>query len=196
VTEYRVKSSVGADVGRKGSVSAVVATFGTKDLDGDVAYASTFTDGAEVVISSWNHSSMPVGGTLPVGMGRLRVTPSELIMDGKFFTQNRSGREAYEVVKELGARQEWSYGYRIEAQRPGSLNGEPVNILERVFVWEASPVGKAAGIGTRTLDIKTQQELLAIRRQVLSGAHGDGARAAAIVEHLRFIRNQLLIGAT
>jgi hypothetical protein len=31
---------------------------------------------------------------------------------------------------------------------------------------------------------------------VLSGAHGDGARAAAIVEHLRFIRNQLLIGAT
>jgi hypothetical protein len=192
VTEYKIKASVGADVGIKGRVSAVIASFGVKDLDGDVAYASTFDDGAEVVLSGWQHSSMPVGGRLPVGKGVLRITASELIMDGKLFLQNRSGREAYEVLKELGESTQWSYGYAVQAQHPDTLNGESVNVLDRVYVWEASPVGKGAGIGTRTLDIKTQQELQEIRRRVLGGAHGDDARAAAMVEHLRFIRLQAL----
>jgi hypothetical protein len=196
MSEYRVKSSIGAEIGRKGAVTALIASLGVKDLDGDVAYASAFTDGAEVVLSSWNHGSMPVGGSLPVGKGHLRVTSSELIMEGRFFLQNRSGREAYEVVKELGEAQQWSYGYAVEAQRPYTLNGEQVNLLEKVHVWEASPVGRAAGVGTRTLDIKERQELLAIRRQVLSGPRGDDSRAAAMAEFLRFQRTQFLIGVT
>jgi hypothetical protein len=196
MSEYRVKSNIGGEVGRKGSVSALIATFGVKDLDGDVAYASAFTNGAEVILSSWNHSSMPVGGSLPVGKGQLRVTSSELIMDGRLWLQNRSGRETYEVLKELGEAQQWSYGYAVESQRPGTLNGESVNILERVNVWEASPVGKAAGIGTRTLDIKEREELLAIRQRILGGAGDDRARAAAMAEFVRFQRTQFLIGAT
>jgi hypothetical protein len=196
MSEYRVKSNIGGEVGRKGSVSALIATFGVKDLDGDVAYASAFTNGAEVILSGWNHSSMPVGGPPPVGKGRLRVTSSELIMDGSLFLQTRAGREIYEVLKELGESQQWSYGYAVQKQRPYTLNGESCNLLEEVFVWEASPVGRAAGVHTRTLDIKERQELQRIRAQVLGGDNGDQARAATMAEFLRFQRTQFLIGVT
>jgi hypothetical protein len=189
---YKVKSSVGSESGPAGLVRAVIATLGVKDLDGDVATAETFTDGEEVVISAWNHAAM-IGGTLPVGKGIIRVTPAEAILEGQFFLQNRSAREAFTVVQEMGAAQQWSYGYKIQDAEPGMLNGEPVQFLRKVRVFEASPVVKGAGIATRTLEAKEREAIeqaREIRRRFLGGPQGDEAAALAMREFLRFQRHQ------
>jgi hypothetical protein len=138
----------------KGEVSAVIATLNVRDLDGDVATEDTFTEGEEVVISSYNHASMH-GVSLPVGKGKIRVTPAEAILDGKFWIENMpEARSAFEVVKQMGAQQEWSYGYKVLEAEPGVFDGESVQFLKRVQVFEGSPVIRGAGIGTRTLNVK------------------------------------------
>jgi hypothetical protein len=70
--------------GPLGQVQAVIASLNVKDADGDVATSSTFTDGEEVVISSYNHASM-TSAALPVGKGIIRVTQSEVTLAGQFF---------------------------------------------------------------------------------------------------------------
>jgi hypothetical protein len=156
----RSKISQGLEIksADRGEVSAVIATLNVRDLDGDVATEETFTDGEEVVISSYNHASMQ-GYALPVGKGKVRVTSAEAILDGKFWIDNTpEARSSFEVVKQMGARQEWSYGYKIMEAEPGVFDGEQVQFLKRVEVFEASPVIRGAGIGTRTLSAKGLKE--------------------------------------
>jgi len=139
----------------KGEVTAVIATLNIKDLDGDVATAETFTEGQEVVISSYNHSAM-YGAAVPVGKGKIRVTSSEAILDGKFWIKDmEAARDAFTVVKNMGANQEWSYGYNVLEAERGVFDEEPAQFLKRVDVYEASPVIRGAGIGTRTLSFKS-----------------------------------------
>lgn len=151
----RSKLSHGVEVksADKGEISAVIATLNVKDLDGDVATSDTFTEGEQVVISSYNHASMS-GYALPVGKGAIRVTASEAILDGQFWMNMDEARNAFEVVKQMGADQDWSYGYKILEAERGVFDEEPVQFLKRVQVFEASPVIRGAGINTRTISVK------------------------------------------
>lgn len=138
----------------KGEVEAVIATLNVKDLDGDVSTQDTFTDGQEVVISTYNHASM-YGAALPVGKGSIKVTSSEAILQGQFWINDmEAARDTFTVVKNLGASQEWSYGFKTIDAEPGVFDGERVMFLKQVDVFEASPVIKGAGINTRTLSVK------------------------------------------
>jgi hypothetical protein len=141
----------------RGEVSAVFSTFNVRDLDGDVTLPGAFDDGAEVVISSYQHTSW--GGALPVGKGRIRTTGTEAILDGRFFLDTTAGRDTFTVVKELGPRQEWSYGYDVLEAESGTFAGEDVQFLKRLKVHEVSPVLVGAGIGTRTLAVKALTDL-------------------------------------
>lgn len=136
----------------KGEVSAVFATFNVKDKDGDVTLPGAFEDGAEVVISSYQHTSWQ--GALPVGKGRIRTTKTEAILEGQFFMDTTAGRDTFQVIKNLLGKQQWSYGFdTIDAER-GKHQGEDVQFLKKMKVHEVSPVMVGAGVNTRTLAVK------------------------------------------
>jgi len=159
--QTRSKLARGVDVksADKGEVSAVIATLNVRDHDGDVADESTFTEGQEVVISSYNHAAM-YGASVPVGKGVIHVSSAEAILEGKLWIdQMEAARDTFTVVKEMGAQQQWSYGYKIQEAEPGTFDGEPVQFLKRVDVFEASPVIRGAGINTRTLSVKGLKDL-------------------------------------
>lgn len=136
----------------KGEVSAVFATFDVIDSDRDVTKAGAFEDGAEVLISAYGHQSW--GGALPVGKGVIRSTAKEAILEGRFFMDTAAGRDTFTVVKELGGRQEWSYGYDPVKFSYGEFEGQRVRFLEGQKVHEVSPVLLGAGVNTRTLSAK------------------------------------------
>lgn len=139
----------------KGQVSAVFATFNVKDKDGDVTLPGAFQNGAEVIISSYQHTSW--GGALPVGKGTIRTTRTEAIVDAQFFMDTTAGRDTFQVIKALGPRQQWSYGFdTLEADR-GTFKGEDVQFLKKMLVHEVSPVLVGAGVNTRTLAAKAAE---------------------------------------
>ena len=136
----------------RGEFSAVFSTFNVVDSDGDVTLPGAFTEGEEVLVSSYGHTSWQ--GALPVGKGRIRSTKSEAIVDGQFFMDTTHGRDTFHVVKALGANQQWSYGFDVVDSEPGKHGGRDVKFLKRLKVHEVSPVLIGAGVNTRTLAVK------------------------------------------
>lgn len=140
----------------KGQVEAVFSTFNVIDKDGDVTFPGAFTDGEEVVISTYGHEVWK--GGLPVGKGHIRTTRTEAILDGQFFMDTTAGRDHFEVVKAMGPRQEWSYGFDVLHQpESGMFQGRKANLLKKLKVYEVSPVFQGAGINTRTLAVKAAE---------------------------------------
>lgn len=136
----------------KGLVTAVFATFGVKDHDGDVTLPGAYVDGAEVRMSAWNHGSWQ--DALPVGKAVIRQDDEKAWFEGEYFLKTQAGREHFEVAKGLAELQEYSYGYDILEAEPGVHEGESVQFLKRMKVHEVSQVLLGAGIGTRTLAVK------------------------------------------
>lgn len=135
-----------------GEVTAVFATLNTIDSDGDVTLPGAFEEGAQVRISAYGHQSWQ--GALPVGKGRIRTVGNDAILDGQFFMNTTHGRDTFEVVKQLGPQQEWSYGYDPVDFSHGEFEGKQVRFLSKQKVHEVSPVLVGAGVGTRVLAAK------------------------------------------
>ena len=150
--------------GDQGQVTAVFATFNVVDKDGDVTLPDAFEDGAEVLISSYQHTSWQ--GALPVGKGRIRTTKTEAILEGQFFMNTTAGRDTFTVVKALGPRQQWSYSLANVTAENGKFDGQDVQFLKRIHVDEVSPVLVGAGVNTRTLAAKAAK----------NGSHEEAAR--------------------
>lgn len=140
----------------QGEIKAVFSTFDAIDHDGDVTRKEAFTDGESVRISAFNHGSWQ--GALPVGKGVIRVNEKEAVLDGQFFMNTDHGRSTFETVKEMGDLQEFSYGFDIVDAEPGEFEGKSVRFLKSVKVHEVSPVLIGAGVGTRTLDVKSKHD--------------------------------------
>jgi hypothetical protein len=195
----RAQTSVRLKDSPLGEVTAVVATLNVRDHDGDVATRETFIDGEELIISSYNHSSMIGAGALPVGKGTLRVDANQVVVEANYFLMNQTAREAFEVVQQMGPSQEWSFGYRVEDAELGTFRGERVNFLKRVHVFEASPVVKGAGIGTRTLSAKEElqaqaikQFLTFVRGQLPANSREAEARAQLVQQRAQYERSRYL----
>ena len=150
--QHKALSRVDIKNADRGEFSAVFSTFNVVDSDNDVTLPGAFSDGEEVLISSYGHTSWQ--GALPVGKGRIRSTKSEAICDGHFFMDTRQGRDTFSVVKALGPNQQWSYGFDVLESEPGKFSGKDVNYLKRLKVHEVSPVLIGAGVNTRTLAVK------------------------------------------
>lgn len=140
----------------EGRVTAVFATFNVTDKDGDVTLPGAFEEGAEVLISSYQHTSWQ--GALPVGKGRIFSNNKEAILEGQFFMETAAGRDTFEVVKQVGGKQEWSYGYDVLDAEYGVHEGREVQFLKKLKTHEVSPVVVGAGVDTRTLAVKSQKE--------------------------------------
>ncbi|MBN9737306.1 MULTISPECIES: HK97 family phage prohead protease [unclassified Pseudonocardia] len=176
VGALRVKSEA------RGEVEAVFATLGVRDLDGDVTIPGAFTEGQEVRISAYGHSSWD--GALPVGRGRITVRGNQAVMAGKFFLDTEAGRDTFAVVKHMGELQEWSYGFDVVDSEFGDHAGQRVRFLRRLSVHEVSPVllGAAGPGRTRTLVAKSAA------RDHLSPGDRAELRAIAQLHEVRAIR--------
>jgi Caudovirus prohead serine protease len=134
-----------------GSFTAVFATLGVIDHDGDVTVEGAFKDGVDVIVGSWGHKTHE----LPVGKGTIRTTPAEAVVEGEFFLNTGPGKDTYETVKALGPLGEWSYVFTVTKQSFGEKDGRQVRFLEGLNVYSVDPVLAGAGIDTRTTDIKS-----------------------------------------
>ncbi|MGW2206762.1 HK97 family phage prohead protease [Streptomyces sp. NPDC001774] len=133
-------------------VEALFATLGVKDHDGDVTVKGAFQQGALTRISAYNHASW--NGALPIGKGTIHEEGNDVIFRGTFFN-TQAAQDTRETLKGLGELAEWSYGFDVEDSAPGEFDGERVRMLKRMKVHEVSPVLLGAGIGTRTLSVKS-----------------------------------------
>lgn len=159
--EHKALAGVEIKDAEKGIVEAVFSTFNVIDSDKDVTLPGAFEDGAPVRMSAYGHTSWH--GELPVGRGVIRVGEKDAVLEGQFFLKAAHARETFEVVKEMGDLQEWSYGYDVLAT--GELTDEwkeqgAERVLSKLYVPEVSPVLRGAGVDTRTLSVKAEAEPL------------------------------------
>lgn len=138
----------------KGEFSAVIATYGVVDSDGDITEPGAHQDGQKVVVSPYQHASM--GSALPVGTATLKVERDRTIAKGRYFMDMPEGRSAFLAMKHLYEQGigEWSYGYAVLDAEMGERDGQPVRLLKQLDVFEVSHVLRGAGVGTRTLAAK------------------------------------------
>jgi len=143
--------------GKEGEFTAEFATLEVIDHDGDITKPGAFQDGQETLIEPWNHNY----GQLPVGKGVIHERDNKAIIEGQFFLDTESGRDHYQVVKNLGPLQEWSYTFAIEESSQGNVEDQDVRYLEKLDVWGVAPVTRGAGIDTRTTSIKAAKRAVA-----------------------------------
>jgi phage head maturation protease len=139
----------------KGEVKAVIATLNKVDRDREVILTGAVPDGAKVKLSGYGHGAM--FGEMPVGKGTLHVEGEKVMFDGKFFLSTPRGAEAFQTLKELGADQEWSFGFRVlDAENAAEewVKQGAFRVLKKLEPFEVSPVLMGAGIGTRTVSMK------------------------------------------
>lgn len=159
----------------KGQVSAVIATFGVIDLDGDIIDPGAFTDSQSVAMV-WSHDWRN-----PVGKGAIQVTNTAAIFNGEFFMDTKAGLEAFKTVKAMGDLQEWSWGFRVKDASWEMIDDTYIRRIRKAEVYEVSPVLKGAGIGTFTLDLKFGQTFEDHVKAVLDAARSVGERLRSVI---------------
>lgn len=148
-----------------GEVTAVFATLGVIDKHGDVTRPGAFSD-EDVLISAYGHESW--FGQMPVGKGRISEVGNEAIFRGKFFMDTQAGQDTFKVVKNTGELQEWSYGFDILESAQGEMDGQQVQFLDKLKVFEVSPVLVGAGENTRTLAVKGARKNMKFEQHIRS----------------------------
>ena len=148
----------------KGEVTAVVATLGVVDRDGDVILPGAMPASSSVKLSAYGHDVI-LDGAPPVGTGSIIVEGDRAIFRGKFFLSTQRGREAFNTVKELGTESEWSFGYPRGVKTTDMTDewrGKGARrLISGMTPIEASPVFIGAGIGTHTVAAKAAADAAA-----------------------------------
>lgn len=133
--------------------SAVFATLGVIDKDGDVTLPGAFGSQDVVIVPAhdWTH--------VPIGRATIREHGNEAIADFRLNLDIAAARDWHAALKfDLATGrplQEWSYGFHVSRESRGEHGGRQVRFLEALDVHEVSPVLLGAGVGTRTLAAKT-----------------------------------------
>ncbi|MCY4108976.1 MAG: HK97 family phage prohead protease [Chloroflexi bacterium] len=143
--------------GPEGAVVARIATLGVVDRDGDLTVPGAFGSVDDVKVSPFNHSSA-YGAALPVGVGKVFERGGAAFFEGLLFLDTIGGRELHTTLKRLseaGAPCEWSYGFEVVESEDAVRGDQRVRVLKRLALFEVSPVLRGAGIGTRTVSVKS-----------------------------------------
>ena len=145
-----------------GQVEAVFSIFNSLDSDGDVVMPGAVKSGFKnnQVPMVWSHK-----WDMPIGKGTIAQDDDKAVFKGEFFMDTESGKEAYNLVKNMGDMQQWSFGYKVNDSDFGKAKdkgGEDTNAryLKDLTVYEVSPVLVGANQDTYTLAIKSNTELL------------------------------------
>jgi hypothetical protein len=150
--EHKRLTGVQVKAADRGEVLAVVARFNVVDADGDVTSPEAFEVGAVVPVSAYQHTSWT--GQLPVGKATIRADGEKAWAEAQFFMTTSSGRDTFEVVKQLGPLGQWSYGFDVVESEFVEVKGRRVRLLKKLRVHEVSPVLIGAGVGVTTQSAK------------------------------------------
>ena len=144
-----------------GQVEAVFSIFNSLDSDGDVVVPGAVKSGFKnnQVPMVWSHK-----WDMPIGKGTIDQDNDKAVFKGEFFMDTESGKEAYNLVKNMGDMQQWSFGYKVndsEFNKAETDEGErDARYLKDLTVYEVSPVLVGANQDTYTLAIKSNTALL------------------------------------
>jgi HK97 family phage prohead protease len=159
-----------------GRIAAVISTFDVVDHGGDVVLASAFTDGQEALMT-WGHD-----WARPIGKGLIRVEPGRAVFDGRLWLDTVDGEQAYRKIRNAGDLQEYSWGFRILDADFAERDGQEVRVITRTEFFEASPVLKGEGLGTRTLALKSGLSFADQSAAVLAAARDWADRAGSLAD--------------
>lgn len=158
---------------------ARLATLSAVDSDGDTYQPGAFSwkEGG----SQW--APMIVAhnrGMMPFGKSRVFEQDDAAFAELHLNLETQAGREWYEALKFDLAKgepvQEWSYGYEVLDADFRYSGRTKIRVIKQTDVHEVSPVIRGAGLGTRTLGIKSAA-LKESRFAPLIGELGDLAAA-------------------
>lgn len=191
-----------AIAGALGQCRAIFCRLGLVDSDGDVTMPGAFEEGIEVPISAYGHTSWQ--GALPVGRAVIHSDTQRAWADCQFFMGTQAGRETFEVIRDLGPLQQWSWGFDPVAADSGpdpAGSGQHVQFLRRVDLHEVSPVLVGAGqygqgLRTETEDGSVKADMLREFARFQAFALPmveDHARDVAGREYARFVRASLAV---
>ena len=142
-----------------GQVEAVFSIFNSLDSDGDVVMPGAVKSGFknDQVPMVWSHK-----WDMPIGKGTINQDKDKAVFKGEFFMDTESGKEAYNLVKNMGDMQQWSFGYKVNDSEFAKADGQDsdARYLKDLTVYEVSPVLVGANQDTYTLAIKSNTELL------------------------------------
>jgi len=142
-----------------GQVEAVFSIFNSLDSDGDVVMPGAVKSGFKnnQVPMVWSHK-----WDMPIGKGTINQDNDKAVFKGEFFMDTESGKEAYNLVKNMGDMQQWSFGYKVNDSEFAKADGQDsdARYLKDLTVYEVSPVLVGANQDTYTLAIKSNTALL------------------------------------
>ncbi len=161
-----------------GTGLAQIATLSAIDHDGDTYAKGAF--GKQDVIILAGHSWAGV----PLGKGSIYEEGDHAFAKFKLNLESTAGKEWHQALKfdmAEGAKPltEWSYGFKVLESAEEVRDGKAVRVLEKLDVFEVSPVVKGAGVGTHTVDVKGRSEFLTDADAVLDFAERLAAERKA-----------------
>jgi len=154
VTPAWTKATTSAD-GTKGTVQVAFAQLDVMDSDRDFTPAGVgVIDGnPSVKACQWGHQWY----ALPAGTGKVMEADGWLVAELNYFLDTPQGAAEYATQKALadaGESSEWSYGYDVLDASMEVIDGERMQVLKKLHIFEVSPVLRGAGVGTHTLAVK------------------------------------------
>jgi len=162
-----------------GSGTAVIATLGVIDLDGDVTLPGAFGSGQVAKFlpaHDWSH--------VPLGKATIREVGDDVLADFQLNLDIPAAKDWHSALKfadDAGVRQEFSYGFKIKDSGFGEHEGQQVRFLKSLEVLEISPVVQGAGIGTELRDVKDHKPL-PFADQIKAAVESVGAITARAVD--------------
>lgn len=98
---------------------------------------------------------------MPFGKARIFEQGGEALAELNLNLDTQAGKDWHSTLKfDLATGepvQEWSYGYQVLDSVKEQRAGKTVRVLKRLDVDEISPVIRGAGVGTRTLSMKSAE---------------------------------------
>ncbi len=175
----------------KGEVSAVIATVGVLDRDGDVMCDGCLPE-SKVAISPFGHAIWSAGSggapLVPLGYGVFKQDGDHLVFDGRYNMDTQAGREAFADVKMAlaeGVNTEWSFSLQDKVTEQGTLDGRPANYIKSFRAAEVSRVLQGASIGSGTTAVKAAGLTFSEHVDAVVAAADELATRAAEVVALR-----------
>lgn len=154
----------------EGTILAKVATLGIPDYEDDVIVPGSIGR-QEIFVSSWNHNCKQLfTNNPPVGRGIIYEDGNDLIADMKFFLDLEDGDRAYKRVKNLEDLCRWSIAYTVQEADYKELveDGDyrMLRFINKAKVDESSPVDNPGGVGTHTIDVKSNRPSIRVERNL------------------------------
>lgn len=134
-----------------GEIKAVFATLDVIDRDGDVLLPKSIGT-QRVRLSAYGHQSW--AGAMPIGKGEVVEQGNEAIFAGRVFLDMPHAKEQFDLVRNMGDLQEWSFSLQDVVAENAQRDGKSVRMIKSVRVHEVSPVFAGAGLDTRLLHAK------------------------------------------